>query len=163
MGLFELTPRAKEELFALAAHPEHKGKGIRIFVEGFPHEEKTCWILFEEKPRVVDRIFVEDGLTLIVGPESGWYLKGKELDFEPAEGGGAFIIAPIPSFEEVYDGAEWAFLDDLPAEEEPWDDEDWELVPDDEDGERAPERRPSSPPSPGPAGTRLPRGWRPAP
>ena len=137
MGLFELTPRAKEELFALAAHPEHKGKGIRIFVE--------------------------DGLTLIVGPESGWYLKGKELDFEPAEGGGAFIIAPIPSFEEVYDGAEWAFLDDLPAEEEPWDDEDWELVPDDEDGERAPERRPSSPPSPGPAGTRLPRGWRPAP
>ena len=153
MGLFEVSPRAKEELAALAAHPDNRGKGIRVFVEGLPHEEKTCWILFEERPRGVDRIFLEDGLTLIVGPESAWYLKAKELDFDEEEK--AFYIAPLTVFEEAYDEEEWAYLDELPAEEEPWDDDDWELVADDE-SERRPEPRPTG-------GSRLPRGWRPAP
>ncbi len=155
MGLLALTPRAKEELAALSAHPENRGKGIRVFVEGMPNDEKTCWILFEEKPRAVDRVFVEDGLTIIVGPESAWYLKGKELDYEDEEGG-SFFITPIPT-EAVHDRAEWAFLDELPPEEEPWDDEDWELVSDEED---EPRREKTGPPT---SGDRLPRGWRPAP
>lgn len=155
MGLFALTPRAKEELAALAAHPENRGKGIRVFVEGMPHAEKTCWILFEEKPRAMDRLFVEDGLTLIVGPESAWYLKGKELDFEQDEEGPAFFLTPLLGFEDRYDAEEWAFLDDLPAEEAPWDDDEWELVADDEPESRRSAGKPS--------GDRLPRGWRPSP
>ena len=156
MGLFALTPRAKEELAALSAHPDNRGKGVRVFVEGMPQSEKTCWILFESKPRAVDRLFVEDGLTMIVGPESAWYMKGKELDFEEDAEGGAFFLTPMVGFEETYDSDEWAFLVDLPAEEEPWDDDEWELVADDEsEPRRAPPSRSG--------GDRLPRGWRPSP
>jgi Fe-S cluster assembly iron-binding protein IscA len=164
MGLFEITPAAREELVALSVHPENRGKGIRVFVEGMPHDEKTCWILFEEKARPVDRVFVDGDLTLIVGPESAWYLKGKELDYEDEESGsGSFFITPIPGYCECYDEEEWAYLDELPAEEEPWDDDDWELVADDDD-EMEPERieRPTSDERPV-SGNRLPRGWRPAP
>lgn len=156
MGLFRVTPRAKEELFALCAHPDHTGKGVRVFIEGMPHEEKTCWILMEDQTRPVDRIVVEDGLTFIVGPESAWYLKGKELDFDPADGEGSFYITPVPGWAEGWDSDEWAYLDDLPAEDEPWDDDDWELVAEDEtEADEVADRRPE--------GGRLPRGWRPGP
>ncbi len=172
MGLFEVSRRAKEELLALCAHPDHRGKGVRVFIEGMPHDEKTCWILMEDRTRPVDRIFIEDGITFIVGPESGWYLKGKELDYEVDEdGSGSFYLTPIPNFVDAWDAEEWSFLDDLPCEEEPWDDDEWELVADDEfeDAESFGDR-PAESASAGTTGTglgpapgRLPRGWRPGP
>jgi Fe-S cluster assembly iron-binding protein IscA len=162
MGLFDITPAAREELVALAAHPDNRGKGVRVFVEGLPNEEKTCWILYEEKPRPVDRVYIDGDLTIIVGPESAWYLKGKELDYDVEDGGGAFYITPIPTFEcDCYDEEEWAHLDELPAEEEPWDDDEWELVADDDEPEPMPRRRSEEEPHHNPG--RLPRGWRPAP
>jgi Fe-S cluster assembly iron-binding protein IscA len=165
MGILEISPAAREELTALAAHPENQGKGIRIFVEGPPSGEKTCWILFEEKPRAVDRVFIEGELTIIVGPESAWYLKGKELDYDEEDGAGSFYITPIPSIEcDCYDEEEWAHLDELPAEEEPWDDDEWELVAEDGDEEIEPHpRRRSEEESRTHNPGRLPRGWRPAP
>lgn len=167
MGLFEITPAAREELNTLAAHPDNAGKGVRIFVEGLPQDEKTCWILFEEKPRPVDRVFVEGDLTIIVGPESAWYLKGKELDYDEEDGAGAFYITPVPCFGECYDEEEWAHLDELPPEEEPWDDDEWELVADEDEGEIEPPHRhrdrEREREEPRKQTGRLPRGWRPAP
>lgn len=153
--MFEVTPKALAQLDKVLRGEKKEAWGIRLFVEGMPHEEKECWILFEDKPRSCDRLYLKGKLTFVVGPESAYFLKAKALDWD--ESSEEFWVEP--SVGEAWDDEEWEYLDALPPEEPDWGSLEGEWVEEDEEDAKpaAPRERAHK------AVFRLPRGWRPAP
>jgi iron-sulfur cluster assembly protein len=91
-----LTQAAAEKLSVLM---EQKGvretHGLRVFVRGGGCSGLQYGMTFDSNPRPIDRVFEENGLRVIVDPQSLAYMAGSSIDYvDDPEGAGFHIENP---------------------------------------------------------------------
>lgn len=162
--MLRVTVEAQDELRRLLKAENKKNVGVRVFVDTNGKEQRDCWILFEEKPRVKDQLVVVGELTFLVGTESTEYLEDKELHYVKTAGKGEFWVNPTDDDE--HKGPYPCPACERAAEEGDEDDHGHGGKDDDHAPPRArgPKPKPYTvQPGKNPLGPRLPRDWRPAP
>ncbi len=88
-----LTETAAEKLAAIM---DEKGvretHGLRVFVSGSGCSGLQYGMTFDSNPRPVDVVFEQQGLRVIVDPQSLQYMEGASIDYVEGPTGGGFHI-----------------------------------------------------------------------
>ena len=88
-----LTPVAAEKLGELM---DQKGvrdtHALRVFIRGGGCSGFQYGMTFDSNPRPIDRVFEENGLRVIVDPQSLQYMAGASIDYVDDPAGGGFHI-----------------------------------------------------------------------
>ena len=88
-----LTPVAAQKLGELM---EQKGvrdtHALRVFIRGGGCSGFQYGMTFDSSPRPIDRVFEENGLRVIVDPQSLQFMAGASIDYVDDPAGGGFHI-----------------------------------------------------------------------
>jgi iron-sulfur cluster insertion protein len=94
-ALLELTPAAVDKVKYFAkTMPDSQGKPLRVFVQGGGCSGFQYGFTFDEK-RDGDNAWEQDGVTILVDPQSATYLKNSKVDYvEDFRGAGFSVTNP---------------------------------------------------------------------
>lgn len=94
-ALLELTPAAVDKVKYFAkTMPDSEGKPLRVFVQGGGCSGFQYGFTFDEK-RDDDNAWEQDGVTILVDPQSAQYLKNSKVDYvEDFRGAGFSVTNP---------------------------------------------------------------------
>lgn len=92
-ALITLTPAAAEKLAGLM---DQKGvrqtHALRVYIAGIGCSGLQYGMAFDGAPREVDTVFEQQGLRVVVDPQSAAYLDGASIDYVDSPLGGRFQI-----------------------------------------------------------------------
>src|SRR3989338_10483506 len=87
-----LSEIAATQLKEMTKRPEFSGKGLRIFVKQGGCRGFSYGMGFDEQHEG-DVVTENEGLRILVGPDSAPYIEGASIDFKDALMGGGFVIS----------------------------------------------------------------------
>lgn len=87
-----LTTRAIEKIKTLCANdPQAKGKSLRILLESGGCSGYQYGFIYDEQ-KEGDQVISENGISVVIDPESAQYLRGSTIDYKEDFGSEGFAI-----------------------------------------------------------------------
>ena len=87
-----LTPNAAKKLRSMLQERDEPTTGLRIFVSGGGCSGMQYGMAFESDVRELDEVVENEGVNLIIDPNSMMYLAGARVDYVDNMMGGGFAI-----------------------------------------------------------------------
>jgi len=92
-ALITLTPAAAEKLAGIMdQRGVRQTHALRVYIAGIGCSGLQYGMAFDGAPREVDTVFEQQGLRVVVDPQSAAYLAGASIDYVEGPLGGSFHI-----------------------------------------------------------------------
>ena len=90
--MIRLTKRAVEQTLHMQGEtPRWQGQGLRLWVSGKNCEGLLYGVTFD-KPSPEDRVIIQNGIAILVDPDTARYVEGSEIDFVDDERGQGYLV-----------------------------------------------------------------------
>ena len=87
-----VTKTALSKAIELEANtPEYKGKSLRLYLDGKGCDGFFYGVTFDNQTKD-DTIFAQDGIDIVVDPDTYYFVKGSEIDWVDDDRGQGFLV-----------------------------------------------------------------------